>query len=201
MPGPFAHMRAVLANFRLHRGVAAKWGDGKTVPRIAWVFAALALAACGDLPTAPAPSAGYRTARTPIYSTAGLNIARMVGTWQQVAGFGAAKSCPQHPALQVSAGENGAVQVVYDLCLGGMRARGAGAMTSAGAQGRYRLPGLVAPIWVLWIDEGDRSIALGTPDGSFGAVLSKDAIPADRLRASREVLAWNSYDLTRFYQN
>lgn len=88
----------------------------------------------------------------------------------------------------------------YDFCLGGQRHRGAGPISSAGAPGRYHIAGLPAPLWVLWIDEANRSAALGTPDGRFGMILSKGAIPADHLAAARQVLAWNGYDLTQFYQ-
>lgn len=158
--------------------------------------------ACAPAP--PAPSASYRAAAVPIYSTAALPIARLVGQWRQVGGFGAAKPCAPAaeltPALTISASPQGAAQAQYDLCLGAQRLQGGGAVASAGAQGRYQIAGLSAPLWVLWIDEGNRSMALGTPDGTFGMILSKDPIPADRLRAAREVLAWNGYDLTQFYQ-
>ncbi len=148
---------------------------------------------------APTAQQGSFRARKPMYSTADLPIARMLGTWRQVAGFGAAQPCTKTPALDIAAKAGGAV-ARYDLCLGTKRYSGEGPIASAGAQGRYRLPNLPAPIWVLWIDEGNRSLAIGTPDGGFGAILSKDPIPADRLRAAREVLAWNGYDLTQFYQ-
>ena len=149
---------------------------------------------------APAPATFYRATATPIYSTATLPIARLVGQWRQVAGFGAAKPCAAQPALTITASATGAAQAQIDLCFAAQRVQGAGAVQSAGAQGRYRLAEIAAPVWVLWIDEGNRSMALGTPDGSFGMIVSKDAIPADRLRAAREVLAWNGYDLTQFYQ-
>jgi apolipoprotein D and lipocalin family protein len=171
------------------------------VHRIALIAAALCIACA---PTPPAPSAGYRSAAVPIYSTAALPIARLVGQWRQVGGFGAPKPCAPAPALTITASPQSAAQAQFDLCLGAQRLQGGGAVASpvvsAGAQGRYLIAGLSAPLWVLWIDEGNRSMALGTPDGSFGMILSKDPIPADRLRAAREVLAWNGYDLTQFYQ-
>jgi apolipoprotein D and lipocalin family protein len=126
-------------------------------------------------------------------------MARLAGTWRQVAGFGAKTPCTARPSLTFAA-QNGAPFARYDLCFGNQRRMGAGPITSAGAQGRYMLQGSVTPLWVLWIDEGNRTMALGTPDGSFGMIVSKDAPPADRLRAAREVLAWNGYDLTQFYQ-
>ena len=52
--------------------------------------------------------------------------------------------------------------------------------------------------WVLWVDEGYRTAVIGTPDGSFGFVLNRDAaIPADRMEAARRVLDFNGYDLAQ----
>ena len=52
--------------------------------------------------------------------------------------------------------------------------------------------------WVLWVDEGYRTAVIGTPDGSFGFVLNRDAaIPADRLEAARQVLDFNGYDVAQ----
>lgn len=160
---------------------------------------ALALMGCAQGAASQGSAQGFRMAAAPIYSTAALPVARMLGTWRQVAGFGAPAPCTTAPSLQITA-EGGSATARYDLCFGPHRRTGAGALASGGAQGRYRLPNLNAPIWVLWMDENNRSAVLGTPDGSFGMILSKDPIPKDRLRAAREVLAWNGYDLTQFHQ-
>ncbi len=51
---------------------------------------------------------------------------------------------------------------------------------------------------MLWVDEGYRTAVIGTPDGSFGFVLNRDAaIPADRMEAARRVLDFNGYDLAQ----
>ena len=162
------------------------------------VLACLALIGCTQS-SAPQITSGYRTGAAPIYSTAALPIARMLGTWRQVAGFGASAPCTTAPTLQIAA-QGGSATARYDLCFGPNRRMGAGQLASGGAQGRYRLPSLDAPLWVLWIDEGNRSAALGTPDGAFGMIVSKDPISKDRMRAATEVLAWNGYDLTQFHQ-
>ena len=169
------------------------------MPELRAALALLALIGCTQGTAPQTPAQGFRTSAAPIYSTAALPVARMLGTWRQVAGFGAAQPCTPAPALKISA-QGGSANVQYDLCFGANRRMGTGALASGGAQGRYRLPNLDAPIWVLWIDEGNRSAALGTPDGSFGMIVSKDPIPKDRLRAATEVLAWNGYDLTQFHQ-
>jgi apolipoprotein D and lipocalin family protein len=155
----------------------------------------MALAGCA--PSQPTSTADMRAAKAPMYSTAGFPVARLQGTWQQVAGFGA--PCSPAPAITF-APQGGAMQANYDLCLGAARAVGAGPLASGGAQGRYRLDGLPAPLWVLWMDEGNRTMALGTPDGSYGLVVSKDIPSPDRVAAAREILAWNGYDLTYYVQ-
>lgn len=155
----------------------------------------MALAGCGAV--APNPvSAPYRNPHRPIYSTATLPTARLIGRWRQVAGFGAQGNCaPRGIEFTV---QNGAVQAAYHLCLNGRAVQGAGPL--AGGAGRYSLPNFPAPIWVLWIDGDNRSMAIGTPNGSLGMILSKDAIPADRMAAAREILAWNGYDLAQIVQ-
>jgi apolipoprotein D and lipocalin family protein len=171
--------------------------DVATCLRLAAGFSALWLLAC--VPTAP--QASYRSPSVPIYSTANLPIAQVLGTWAQVAGLGKAEACPKWPYLQIFA-DNGTSQPAarYDLCLGGARFRGAGAMASAGAAGRYNVPGLPAPIWVLWLSGDASAMAIGTPDGRFAAILSKTAISPDKLQAAQQILAWNGYDLAQFYQ-
>ena len=169
------------------------------MPELRAALALLMLLGCAQGTAPPAFPQGFRTGAAPIYSTAALPVARMLGTWRQVAGFGARTPCTTAPTLQIAA-QGGSATAQYDLCFGANRRTGAGQLASGGAQGRYRLPNLDAPIWVLWIDEGNRSAALGTPDGSFGIIVSKDPIPKDRMRAATEVLAWNGYDLTQFHQ-
>ncbi len=159
--------------------------------RLILVF--MALASCSPPPKF-VPTARFRAAQTPMYSTAEMPVSRLIGRWQQEGGFGPLDDCAPR-GIEFSV-QGGVVQAAYHLCLNGRVVQGAGPL--AGGQGRYRLPDLAAPIWVLWIDGGNRSMAVGTPDGSFGMVLSKDNIPADRLAAAREILAWNGYDLAQF---
>jgi apolipoprotein D and lipocalin family protein len=52
--------------------------------------------------------------------------------------------------------------------------------------------------WVLWADVGYRTLAIGTPSGRFGFILNRGGdLPADRMRAAREVLEWNGYGIGR----
>ncbi|MDZ7906756.1 MAG: lipocalin family protein [Cypionkella sp.] len=169
-------------------------------PRIAVVIFALLAACMPNVSQKSQPPAGqFRDQSRPLYSTAGLRVARLLGNWQQVAGYGPAPACARLPAITFQAVQDG-VHVAYDLCFANERASGAGALTSDGAQGRYRLPNFLSPIWVLWIDQDNRTMAIGSPDNRIAMILAKSPPPADHIRAAREILAWNGYDLAKFYQ-
>ena len=85
------------------------------------------------------------------------------------------------------------------VCLAGQPATLAGELTQIGP-GRFALPGLADPLWVLWADTDVRTIVIGTPSGRFGMILNREAhLPPDRMTAAREVLAWNGYDLDRLH--
>jgi apolipoprotein D and lipocalin family protein len=154
------------------------------------IVLALALAACA----APAPRPAYRDARVPIRSAAALDPARLEGRWTQVAAL-AAPGAPPCRGASLAFGPQGA-RVDGTLCVDGTARRVAGAVRVIGP-GRLAVAGEAAPWWVLWLDEGARTLVIGTPDGSFGAVFDRGAIPPDRMQAAREILAWNGYDLTR----
>lgn len=56
----------------------------------------------------------------------------------------------------------------------------------------------VDPIWVIWVDEDHRTAVLGTPSGRFGMIINRTPkLRSDRLKAAREILAFNGYDLTK----
>ena len=158
---------------------------------------ALLLGAC-----APAP--GHRDRDVAISSVAALDTARLAGRWTEVArvGEGLVPGCGP-VSLTVSPDGRGAF-ALSGLChVGGPmgpdrlvrgQARGAG-------PGRFDLAlegGYSGPLWVLWVDEGYRTAVLGMPSGRAGWILDRSPeIPADRLQAAREVLAWNGYDLSQ----
>ncbi len=161
--------------------------------RIAWI-ATLLLLGCAGVTTT-----GYRATDRNIYSTAVVDAARLEGRWMQVADFAppGAAGCSA-TGVRVEPG----LALQADLCLGGRRTgyRGAAEVTGPG---RLRLTaadpaGIGAEWWVLWVDADYRTLVVGTPDGRFGFVLNREAaLPADRMRAAREILAWNGYDLSR----
>lgn len=145
--------------------------------RLSLAFLLLA-AACG------APMQGYRRADAPMQALVGFDPARFAGRWHEVAAIGRTAGA----LWTVSAGPGGHLTV--DTTRDGA---GQGRLI---APGRIALDNFDAPLWVLWADADMRSVVLGTPDGRFAILLDRSpAMPADRLRAAREILDWNGYDL------
>ena len=139
--------------------------------------ALLALAACGP------QVAGHRRADAEMTSLVSFDLARMAGTWHELAAIGRESGA----RWRVSADPGGAVSVRI----------AAGPVHPARREGpgRFRLAGFDAPLWVLWADAYMRTVVIGTPSGRFAMVL--DRAPGgspDRLAAARAVLAWNGYD-------
>ena len=147
-------------------------------------LAALSLAACAPKPVADPV---YRDTSRQVYSIAAFDSARMEGHWTQVAGFGA--SC-------ASGSMDIAAVTTYSLCLPKGPKSGQGAMV-ASVPGRFDLPG-IGPFWVLWADADDRTLVIGAPAGHYGMILNRDgALPADRLKAARDILEFNGYDMAK----
>lgn len=172
----------------------------KTGPRMARPLSALALAllltACGSEPP-PNQIRSYRQPGAPIWSIAGFDPARLQGRWVEVASFLPEGRTCRPGGMEVGRGATGGTAARVTLC----RAEGAisrsGALQPAGP-GRVSLAGEAEPWWVLWVDADYRTLVIGTPSGRFGHVLNRDgALPADRLKAAREILDWNGYDLSR----
>lgn len=152
----------------------------------------LLLAACVAAPKTVAVGR-YRAPDAPIYSNAVMDNARLVGNWVQVAAFGGEACGPG--GAQISRGPAGLV-VNYRLCESGLQMQGAGPMVAQNV-GRFDVPGQPGPWWVLWADADYRTLVIGTPNGRLGFILNRGPFPADRLKAAREILDWNGYDVKR----
>lgn len=151
---------------------------------------ALALLLAGCARELPAPPAAFRNTAAPIYSNAVFDASRLAGEWRQVGGFGA--GC-RPGRVRFDGGTMDA-----RLCLNGQEQAFSGPFAVTGP-GRILPPGGVAEWWVIWIDVGERSMAIGTPSGQFGFLLDREGpIPPDRLAAAREIFDWNGYDLGAF---
>lgn len=137
----------------------------------------------------PAPVvATFRDPGAPIYSSAVLDPARIQGHWVQVAGFAAADCGPG----TVDIGES---DVRWSLCLDAARS-GAGPLVH-GKPGRFAVQGM-QDWWVLWADGDYRTLVIGNPSGQFGFVLNRDeSLPADRVKAVKDILKFNGYHLDK----
>ncbi|MFN4203420.1 MAG: lipocalin [Tabrizicola sp.] len=153
--------------------------------RLSLAFA-LVLAAC--VAKAPAPTV-FRAAEAPIWSAAAFQPAQVAGTWRQVAAFlpeaadcraGSVTFTPEAAGLRLDG----------TLCLAGTAQKLSGLAPVTGP-GRIRVGG--EEWWILWVDTGYRTLAIGTPSGRFGLLLDRGAIPADRLQAAREIFDFNGY--------
>ncbi len=147
----------------------------------------LALAACAAKPAGPS---GFRTAGAPIWSAAAFQPGQVAGEWRQVAAFAAdGAGCS---AGQVTfRPEADGLAVKGRLCLDGRLTAVSGLARPVGP-GRLQIAGQ-EDWWVLWVDSGYRTLAIGTPSGRFGFVLDRGPIPPDRLRAAGEVFDFNGY--------
>ena len=160
----------------------------------------LALAALAGLAACvaePVTRAGYRDPAAAISSNAQFDAARFGGDWHVVAAYGEEAGCGAL-AEQWQAGPQGFV-IRGTVCGAAGRS---GFATKAVAVG----PGRVARVersgtevlWILWVDADYRIAAVGTPSGAFGRIMSRDPVPRDDLlRAAREVMDFNGYDISR----
>lgn len=161
----------------------------------------LLLAACStESPLIPAES--YRDRSVPIASKAAFDPARYAGTWYEIAAYPAPfqAGCTRNRATYAPMAD-GRLSV-RNACLrdGEWATIEGNAEVTGPGRLEVRLNGvpLVAPYWVLWVDEGYRTAVVGVPSGRAGWILNREPeIPPDRLAAAREVLAFNGYDLSR----
>ncbi|WP_373356502.1 lipocalin [Pseudoroseicyclus sp. CXY001] len=152
--------------------------------RAATFLLLLALAACAR--PAPAPES-FRLAGAPIASTTRGEPQALAGEWQVAAAYPGPGPGAGQP-VRVSFGPSGGMALGW---------QGGGWQLTPAGPGRWEGP--EGPLWLLWADESFRIAVLGTPDGSFGFILTRPAVAGrgDLLTAAREMLDFNGYDLTR----
>jgi apolipoprotein D and lipocalin family protein len=148
--------------------------------------AALILAGCAAKPPA---SLSFRDANAPIWSAAAFQAAQVAGTWRQVAGFQPGSPGCDAGALEITPATGG-LRLEGSLCLAGGKQNVSGLAVPTGP-GRLAVAG--EEWWVLWVDTGYRTMAIGAPSGRFGFILDRGAIPGDRLEAAREIFDFNGY--------
>lgn len=132
----------------------------------------------------------FRAPEAPIWSAAGFAPGQIGGTWRQVAGFAESPGGCQGGGLEITPAGAG-LAMKGTLCLNG-KAEAIDALARPVGPGRLAVAG-EDDWWVLWVDSGYRTLAVGTPSGRFGFVLDRGAIAPDRLTAAREVFDFNGY--------
>jgi len=160
-------------------------------------FALLALGACAATAPKITTLQGYRDRSALIGVTSRFDTERFGGLWYVRAQF-----------------DPGAPQLSFRLMPDAMRL-GAPACDAAGVcsevaedlplrrlgNGRFSVvmpSGEAREFWVLWVDEGFRTAVLGNPQGTFGWIVDRSTTGgADRIRAAREILDFNGYDVSR----
>ena len=154
------------------------------MPRLILALALL-IAGCAAKPPA---SMAFRDAGAPIWSAAAFQPGGVAGTWRQVADMRTSGSC-KAGAVEITP-EGQGLRLAGTLCIAG-RAEAVSGTAPLVGPGRLRVKG--EDWWVIWVDVGYRTLAIGTPSGRFGIILDRGAIPADRLNAAREIFDFNGY--------
>lgn len=149
-----------------------------------------ALAAC-----TPAPKGDFRDDSANITSVALFDASRFADVWHVVAAYGSEADCGPLIETWAPTGPD-SFRVTGTACgprgprafLAEAQQSGPGRFVRTGAAGREDL-------WVMWVDEGYRVAVIGTPDGRFARVLSREpALRDDLMVAAREILSFNGYD-------
>ncbi len=160
------------------------------IARLACLAAALLLVGCAAAPTGPA----YRDTGQPLSVTTRSDPARLAGDWE----LRAATSDDAPTVLTYRPSPAGdSFALARRICADGTcETRRATYDAHRLGPNRWRLAGPGAPpeLWLVWVDEGYRTAAFGTPDGHFGWIVDRAATGGqDRIRAAREILEFNGY--------
>lgn len=163
------------------------------MPRLTLRFAlVLLLAACGG---GPSGEVRLRDPAVPVRSIAGFEPVRMAGDWAEVAALNAPGSPGCAPGRLSVRPAGNALQLEGTLCLGG-RAERISARAVPSGPGRFAVSGQAEDWWVIWADWDMRTLVLAAPSGRFGVVLDRGRIAPDRMKAAREILAFNGYTVS-----
>lgn len=137
-----------------------------------------------------------RDPAVPVRSIAGFDAGRMVGTWVEAAALIPPGQAPcQGGKLDVSRDTSGGLWFDGAVCMAGQLTPVKGKAVPSGP-GRLRIAGQPEEWWVIWADYDMRTVAFAAPSGSFGVVLDRGRIGNDRLRAAREIFAFNGYTVS-----
>jgi apolipoprotein D and lipocalin family protein len=157
-----------------------------SLSRLAFICLALAsLSACAP----PAPQ-GFRDLSVPMGATTRFDPVKFAGTWLIIASFTPQRAAPLVVSLSPE---------VETIALSSDEVPQIAGFYREGAPGEL-LPvtGASEPLVVMWVDEDFGTAAVGTPSGSFGAVLNRTRdIRDDRAIAARDVFDFYGWDVSR----
>jgi apolipoprotein D and lipocalin family protein len=150
----------------------------------------------------------YRDTSAPISSKAFFEPERYAGLWHEVGRFPVSfqKDCAGATA-EYGLQTDGSLSIL-NICRNADGAEQSRITGNAEITGPGRLvvrfdgvPFVAADYWVLWVDEGYRTAVVGSPNGKSGWILNRDPeIPPDRLRAARDILEFNGYDISQLME-
>lgn len=159
------------------------------------VLACLAvLAAVGCSRKAPLPVAPV-TSGAEMRSLVGYDLWRLAGNWQQVGVIRADGGACERGRLAIAKSPSG---LSFDgaLCRDGGLRQVSGPVQVVGP-GRILVAGEAEPWWLVWADYDARTMILAPPSKRFAVVLDRGRISPDRMKAAREMLAFNGFDASR----
>ncbi|MDA3857024.1 MAG: lipocalin family protein [Roseovarius sp.] len=166
------------------------------------VWRSLALVALISACAAPkAPTGAYRDTVKPLTYTTRSDASRLAGDWHVRGHYPGDEALLTVSYLRDRQGQE-AFGLVSRSCEENGECKDIGDIWRAKALGpnRWRLVdpqgGNDRDLWVIWVDEGYRTAAIGAPDGGYGWVLDRHTKGgADRITAAREILDFNGYDI------
>lgn len=125
-----------------------------------------------------------RNPTAPLGGTSRFDVTRFAGDWETVGCLGGCDA-----------------QVSYIEATDGVLVRAVGedqTPYTISAPGVLREMGGEGTLVVMWIDEGFRTAAVGDADGRWAAILNRGRTGgADRIRAAREILDFNGWDVSQ----
>ncbi|SNR27256.1 lipocalin family protein [Puniceibacterium sediminis] len=123
-----------------------------------------------------------RNPSTLVASQVDVTTARLSGDWVVVQGAG----LPVGTQVRIASDQMRTMTPTQTL------------VTSFVARGQGRYETEDGPLWVHWLDGGNRTAAIGDPAGNRVWIMDRtSASSPDRIQAAREILDWYGYDLTR----
>jgi len=150
--------------------------------------------------SAPTQQVGYRNADVPLAVTTRGGIGAMQGNWVVRGAFPDSASI-QSVAIAPRDDGKVTVNIAQPGCEPECHLLSGTWPAERIAQNRLRLLTDSArdpELWVIWMDEGVRTAVVGTPDGGAAFILDRKATGGeDRIKAAREILDFNGYDITQ----